>query len=114
MYRHEMRELKAKKDEDNRLKGIKESVTHIYRNAIMHAETKSEPSYTFHANEFQCNNIQDILSGLQGLFPDCTVKYAKMCNGNHGEQYDILTIDVKILPFLKNKPAFPCILIDWS
>lgn len=114
MYRHEMRELKVKKDEDNRLKGIKQSVTDIYRNAISHAETTTETSYTFYVYEFQINNIQDILSGLQGLFPDCTVKYAKMCNGGNNTMIDILTLDETMLPFLKNKRVYPCILIDWS
>ena len=102
----ELRELKAKKDEDNRLKGIKQSVTEIYRNAISHAETKSESSYTFYANEFQTNNIQDILSGLQGLFPDCTVKYVK--------EYDILPFDETLLKLFNNRIVLHLIVIDWS
>ena len=109
-----MRELKAKKDEENRLKGIKHSVTEIYRNAISHAETKSETSYTFYANEFHSNNIQDILTGLQALFPDCTVKYAKMCIGRDGKHYDILTIDEKTLPFMNMRSVSHRIVIGWS
>jgi len=109
-----MRELKSKRDEENRLKGIKQSVTEIYTSAIRHAETKSEPSYYFYANEFHSNNIQEILSGLQALFPDCTVKYAKMGSGTDGKQYDILTIDEKTLPFMNMRSVSHRIVIGWS
>jgi len=110
----ELRELKVKKDEENRLKAIKQAVTEIYRNAISHAQTKSEPSYTFYTNEFQSNNIQEILSGLIGLFPDCTVEYAKMCYGIDGKEYDILTIDEKTLPFMNMRSVSHRIVIGWS
>jgi hypothetical protein len=128
-----MQMLKAKKDEMIRVETVKGIINVIYTNAIQAAETKGHTSYSLDIDQyknrrrtnivnddsnteykFYKDNMDEILSGLQKLFPGCTVKLANMCTGNDGKRYDISTMDEKMLPFINQKNAFECIVVDWS
>ena len=137
-----MRALKPKKDEENRIESVKKSVERVYSHAISAAEKSTDTSYSFDIDphqtrmrphqtvmkmrpnqfndtvgleyKFYKDNMEDILSGLQKLFPGCSVKLVNMCTGNDGKRYDISTMDEKMLPFINKQNAFECIVVDWS
>jgi len=131
-----MQMLKAKKDEMIRVETVKGIINVIYTNAIQAAETKGHTFYSLdidpchmkeymnHSGQFKDrasleykfykDNMDEILSGLQKLFPGSTVKLSNMCTGNDGKRYDISTMDEKMLPFINQKNAFECIVVDWS
>ena len=66
------------------------------------------------SDPFYLENMPDILSGLQELFPDCTVSHTLLCKGTDGKFYDISTLDEKILPFVNRALDQSFIVIDWS
>jgi hypothetical protein len=132
-----MQTLKASKDEELRIDGVKSSIARIYHEAVRQATTSTSTSYSLdidpqqirqrilpmnapmnaHMNseyKFYKDNMEEILSGLQSLFPGCTVKFSKMCTGNDGKRHDISTIDEKMLPFINQRNTFECIVVDWS
>jgi hypothetical protein len=117
--RDEMRGLKAKKDEENRLREINDAVKEIYHNAIRNAEQTSDSSFKFPIRHPSYEkNITDILSGLQVLFPECVVEYKNLCQGLDGNWYDISLIDDIMKQFIDiNKNRIQTqknIIIDWS
>lgn len=118
MSRDEMRGMKAKRDEEMRIESIIKSVESIYRSAINVAKTSTNTNYSLDMHksyyQFYEDNMEEILSGLKDLFPDCTVKLAKMCTGNDGKRYDISTMDEKMLPFINQRQTVECIVVDWS
>lgn len=63
-------------------------------------------------------NIEDILSHLRSLFPDCLVEYKKvsLAMGIDKKEYDISTLDEKIRPFINVNASWTneYITIDWS
>ena len=121
--RDEMRGLKAKKDEENRLREINNIVNEIYRKTIETAERTSDLSlkYPIQHPTYE-KNITDILSALQVLFPECLVEYKNQCLGLDGKWYDISLIDEMMEQFinLKNNKkgssiqTHKYIVIDWS
>lgn len=117
MSREIMQTLKATKEEELRIEKVKRSVTRIYQEAIQKAMTSTSTSYSLHLGQeyqFYKDNMEEILTKLQSLFPGCSVKLSKMCMGNDRKPYDISTIDEKMLPFINQNNAFECIVVDWS
>jgi len=121
--RDEMRGLKAKKDEENRLREINEAVKDIYDKTIQNAEQSSDLSFKYQIRfPTYEKNIIDILSALQVLFPECLVEYKNQCLGLDGKWYDISLIDEMMKQFinLKNNKkgssiqTHKYIVIDWS
>lgn len=120
MFRHEMRGLKAKKHEEKHLQNIKQTVIQIYETAIDVAESLGHTSYNFcidpvYANvdySFYRNNMEEILSQLQALFPDCYVTHTMMTTGKDGKMYDISKMESAARQFLTESKE--CIVIDWS
>jgi hypothetical protein len=66
------------------------------------------------SDPFYIENMPDILSGLQELFPGCTISHSIMCQGTDGKLYDISTLDEKVLPFVNRALYQSFIVIDWS
>ena len=126
MSRDTMRGLKAKVEEDMRLQSIRNIIDGIYSQAVAAAKTKAETSYrtevpktprqfrSLGSNPFYIENMADILSGLQALFPDCTVSHTLLSQGTDGKFYDISTLDEKVLPFVNRALDQSFIVIDWS
>jgi len=117
--RDEMRGLKAKKDEENRLRGINILVNNIYNRTIQTAQQTSELSFKYPIQDnTHENNITDILSALQLLFPECLVEYKNLCQGLDGKWYDISLIDDMMKQFINMKNSHiqtqKNIVIDWS
>ena len=118
--RDEMRGLKAKKDEENRLREINSIVKEIYNMTIRNAEQTSDLSFKYPIQHPAYEkNITDILSALQLLFPECLVEYKNLCQGLDGKWYDISLIDDMMKQFInmtKNShiQTQKNIVIDWS
>ena len=127
-----LRGLKIKRDEEKRIEKVKNCVRRIYEQAILAAETSTGTMYSLDIDpqqtrrrmnnindynieyQFYKDNIEEILSDLQTLFPDCAVKLAKMCSGKDRKRYDISTMDEKMLSLIFQHEIFECIVIDWS
>ena len=117
--RDEMRGLKAKKDEESRLREINSIVNEIYTRTILTAQQTSELSFKYPIQDSTREKyITDILSALQVLFPDCLVEYKNQCQGLDGKWYDISLIDETMKQFIdikKNRiQTQKNIIIDWS
>ena len=117
--RDEMRGLKAKKDEENRLREINSIVKEIYNMTIRNAEQTSDLSFKYPIQHPTYEkNITDILSALQVLFPECLIEYKNQCQGLDGKWYDISLIDDLMQTFIDIKKNHiqtqKNIIIDWS
>ena len=117
--RDEMRSLKAKKDEESRLREINDTVNNIYNRTIQTAQYTSELSYKYPIqNPAHEKYVTDILSALQLLFPECLVEYKNQCRGLDGKWYDISLIDDTMKQFIDMKNSHiqtqKNIIIDWS
>jgi len=131
--REEMRSLKAKNDERIKNTQIDTIVSMIYSGAVSYATTKSDCIYRWpYSNQqtFGCvsghhityqvllDNMEEILKRLQGLFPDSLIETKKvsMARGRDGKDYDISTLDEKLLPFVdvRGRITSDNIVIDWS
>jgi hypothetical protein len=122
MSRDEMRHLKAQADEAARVQLVEQHVRSMYHLAIQIARSSTKTQYIYdvgqhsHVSPFISNNIDDILCGLQDLFPDCSVEFKSvtMAMGPDRQIHDISTLDEKALIFIGNRQVKQCIIIDWS
>ena len=68
--------------------------------------------------EYIVKNVDEILSRLRSLFPECSVEYKKvsMAMGRDGKEYDISNLDDKLRPFIDTARAQikEYIVIDWT
>lgn len=131
--RYTMRGLKARKDEDIRIEMLNNYVKSIYEQAILMAETTTNTTYSLdidpedtykriqNINDPRCSqykfykdNMEEILSSLKVLFPDCSVKLANMCSGKDRKRYDISLMDEKVRSFINMHEVFECIVVDWT
>ena len=132
LSREHMRTLKKQKDEENRIKLLTHFITFIYHNAVKTGEKSDEPRYQYAleynpkniskraiekpviSSDFIRANITDILSGLQSLFPGCSVEHTILTRGHDGKMYDILKMDKNVLQFINIAQTAEYIVIDWS
>jgi len=126
MTRDEMRSLKARTDEENRLRKVEQNVKIMHGFIIQTAKTSTKTQWRaeFHNGDggqaldgkFIITNVDDILRGLQSLFPDCSVEFKSvtMAMGPDRQMHDISTLDEKALMFIGNRQVKQCITIDWS
>jgi hypothetical protein len=143
--RENMRTLKLQKDEEGHQRKLEEVVRNIYATAVGFAERTAEITYRFAiqngyqqnicipstipsnhyqsiqfqiTKEFIVGNMDEILSRLRSLFPDCSVEYKKvsMAMGRDGKEYDISNLDEKLRPFIDTSRAQTkeYIIIDWT
>lgn len=142
--RENMRSLKSQKDEEGRQRKLEKFVKDIYTGAVRFAEEKDETTYRFlfgnnYANyggvqipsiipnnplnyqitkEYILGNMDDIITRLRSLFPECSVEYKKlsMVLGRDGKEHDISNLDEKLRPFIDTQRAVTneYIVIDWS
>jgi hypothetical protein len=143
-----MRSFKAEKDWGIKNMKIDSIVKKIYEEAVWFAETDKSTIYNHNLGDrnniyhsykpYYINvpsrvskqqnvlvtkgdiieNMEEILSGLRILFPDCSVDYKKvsMATGRDGKEYDISVLDDKLRPFIDVNRAkiTENIVIDWS
>ena len=142
--RENMRTLKSQKDDEGHQRKLEEVVRNIYASSVSFAERNAEKTYRlaiqngYQANvsipstipsnhlhillqitkEFIVGNMEEILTRLRILFPECSVEYKKvsMARGRDGKDYDISNLDEKLRPFIDTTRAQTneYIVIDWS
>ena len=117
--RDAMRKLKAKTDEKKRLMHVEQYISSMYNQAVRAAKTSTETKWNYatdHRGEFIVTNIDDILSGLRYLFPNCSVEFKSVTTsrGHDGKMHDVSKLDPKALSFLGTVVKNQCIVIDWS
>ena len=131
--RYNMRVLKAKVDEEARLKRVDSIVRGIYTQAVgaaqkgetsfkmeipktnqMRTDTNNRQYNVYASDPFYIVNMRDILSSLQELFPACTVSNSTLSKGTDGNFYDISSLDEKVLPFINRALDQSFIVVDWS
>jgi len=118
MSRNAMQMLKAQRDEENRIREVNLIVQTIYTHAVNTATTTTYKTYQ-HAVQSSGNiintNIGDVISGLQALFPDCTVERTHLTLAQDGKMYDMSKMDPSVLPFITiRSQSQEYIVIDWS
>jgi len=124
-----MQSLKAKKDEEKRLKNeeerlisIKRIVQDIYTKAINTAGQTTNTSFKYEIpnilnapyNTSIIANMKEIIGELETLFPDCSVKHTQMAQGRDGKLYDLSSIDEKLRPLMNVNRTVEGIVVDWS
>ena len=121
MPRDEMRSLKAKDDEIARIYQVEANVRSIYQSAVQLARTSTKTQYIYTITSYReipfiVTNMDDILSRLRILFPDCSVQFTsiKMAMGSDRQMHDISNLDPKAIPFIGQVQIKECISIDWS
>ena len=116
MMRSKLSGLKAERDEEMRCQQIQRIIHIIYNSVINLASTSTNTSYKkeLELTPFIITNMQDILSELRVIFPDCLVKNTLCARGNDGQIYDISKIDEKMLAFINKQQSAEYIVVDWS
>jgi hypothetical protein len=128
--RESLRGLKAQREEEERLRQISVTVNHIYNSAVQTASMKGETSYKHEIprllgdNRFRVNrtltsdiyetSMGEIISELQSLFPDCSVKHTTLTMGQDGKMYDVSEMAASVLPFINKQQSKEYIVVDWS
>jgi hypothetical protein len=131
--RDTLRNLKNKIHEEMRIQEVNHCISQVYSAIIQKAKTSTETSYYYMLPsfpvskathlpvphpEFHRENIEDILHGLRTLFPDCSVEYSTLTQGQDGKLYDISKMDEKVMQFAFHpsymKRTQEYIVIDWS
>jgi len=119
--RESLQGLRAKKIEESRIFKLKQIVNQIYVNVTSTAGSSLESKYMFPASSIGRENdvlyeknLTDIISGLQTLFPECSVKYVSLIQGSDGKMHDISNIEKNVLPFVNINNQIKYIVVDWS
>jgi len=124
-----MQALKAKKDEEKRLKDeeerltrIRQVVQHIYTQAINTAGQTTNTSFKYeipniHNAPYNISiiaNMKEIIGELETLFPGCSVKHTQMAQGRDGKLYDLSSVDENLRPLMNVNRTVEGIVVDWS
>ena len=141
--RQTMRGLKANKDEEAHIMKINLVVKQLYEETVRFAEINEETQYKINMNnrayshiqlpsnsnslnhhnlhitrEYVTEHMEEILTHLRSLFPECSVEYKKvtLARGKDGKEYDVTTMDDKLRVFIDMRIARTeeCIVIDWT
>jgi hypothetical protein len=81
---------------------------------VLYRGNKNIPYYQDAPDPFHIKNMNDILAGLQELFPGCSVSHTLLCQGKDGKMYDVAKLDESVLPFVDRALDQSYIVIDWS
>jgi hypothetical protein len=140
--RNAMRGLKEQKDEEAHIMKINSLVKQFYEETVRTAERSQETVYKININrgyypiklpsnsnslyyhdldiprQYVTEHMEEILTHLRSLFPDCVVEYKKvtLARSRDGKEYDISTADNTIRPFIHihQSRTEECIVVDWS
>jgi hypothetical protein len=137
-----MRGLKEQKDEEAHIMKINSVVKQLYEETVRTAERSQETLYKININrgyyhiklpsnsnslyyhdldiprQYVTEHMEEILTHLRSLFPDCVVEYKKvtLARSRDGKEYDVTTMDDKLRAFIDVRQARTeeCIVVDWS
>jgi hypothetical protein len=122
--RDELRGLYAKKQEEERVRKVREIVNSIYSQVINQASRSADTTFSHHfmsahlpfmsahlpgiPSDFYSPNMLDIVAGLQELFPDSTITL-RVHNGTMSS-----TLDPKFISLLDPGQQIQVLVIDWT
>ena len=117
--------LKAKTDEETRMKNVQQYAQHIYQQVKQTATTTTQTRYEQQVQPDNGNphaygyfntrySMPDILDRLRSMFPDSKVEFKSLSRGQNGKMYDVADIDERMKPFIDNRFNQDFIVIDWS
>ena len=117
----EIRELKKKEDEINRLNAIKHLLKRIYDEVIKNAKLSTETQYkahllnfiSFRNEKFILDNSNEIIIGLQHMFKNCNIKLRTFSFIN-GKLCDITDFPEDARKSFDEKNHQTWVVIDWS
>jgi hypothetical protein len=141
--REKMRAFKANKDEEAHILKIHSIVKQLYEETVRFAERNEETIYkinmsnrgyyhiklpsnsnsSYHHDlhipmEYVREHMEEILTHLRNLFPDCVVEYKKvtLARSRDGKEYDVTTMDDKLRAFIdvRQSRTEEYIMIDWT
>ena len=131
--RERLQQMKAEQDEKDRqekekrrVKEVQRIIADVYSSVTWAAKSKAETSYTYaivnyDEKEFLLDkgNMEDVINGLQAVFPDCPVKYVEYGRGIDGRLYemhdDTYTMCSAFAISQLNRMSLEArIIIDWS
>jgi hypothetical protein len=122
--RDSMRLLKSETDKENHINRLNEIIEYIYNGAVNTAKTSNKTSYYYstyrkdESEEFYMVNMFEIISTLQSLFPECSVRNTPMIIGRDGSLQDMSKMDKMFINFyIRNNydnRMHEYIVIDWS
>ena len=128
----EMSDLKQKKKEKERLSILKRLLKLIYDATVNYGEKSVGTRYIYKAivpfcqhNEFYNHNetfikdnLNDIMAGLEHLFPDCDIQYKLYSANSKGNMHDITGLDEVHKMFVHLLSEGTCLesrfIIDWT
>jgi hypothetical protein len=117
----EMREMKNKEDEINRLNILDKLLKGIYYKVVRNAKISAETQYkgrlldfTSLLNEkFINDNRNEIIIGLQHLFKNCDIKLRTFSQANN-VMHDITDLPEEEMKYFNEKYHQTWVIIDWS
>jgi len=122
--RQQLLDMKAKKEEDERIFRLNELIKMIYEHCLHVANKTSETYYHYpipryiknfeSPDPFYIKNMDTIIDNLKKLFPDSIVKHALMAKDKNNTLYDISNIDNKTLAIIDVALNESYIIIDWT
>lgn len=115
LSREDLQGLRAKREEESRLRFVRNAVTIVYNGVVSKAE-KGETSYTFPltklGTDFFGETISDILVEIRSLFPRCCVTCTKLYPTKEKERGPKITTFANFMELSLKGDLY--IVIDWS
>jgi DNA topoisomerase VI subunit A len=114
--RNELQSMKSVFDEEKRKQKLQSILTNIYRQVKDNASTTTRNKYYATINQdmlFIKQNIDEIMSELQRLFPDSRVTFSKVKHTREG-YVEVSEAEERMLELMNQKNTEPAIVIDWS
>ena len=115
---HELRNLKKKKLEEQRIKEINRVTQRLRFQVIDHAEKSDNHKFSTDmkilcTKEFFYENKTDIIKGLQQYFPDSFIE-AKVYGRLNNTMVDISKLEENVKKLIDVKFNQPYIIVNWS
>ena len=128
----EMGVLKQKKKEKERLSTLKRLLKLIYDATLNYGEKSIGTRYIYksivpfcqhnefynHNETFIKDNLNDIMTGLERLFPDCDIEYKLYSSNRKGNMHDITDLDTThklLVHYLSDGTCLESrFIIDWT
>jgi len=112
LSREDLQGLRAKREEESRLRFIRQAVTIVYNGVVSKAE-KGETSYTLPlmklGTDFFGESIGEILEQLRTLFPRCCITCKKLFPKDRGPKVTTFANFMEL-----NLRGDLYIVVDWS
>jgi len=115
---HELRNLKKKKLEEQRIIKINQVTQSLRFQVVDHAEKSDNHKFSTDmkhlcTKEFFCENKTDIIKGLQEMFPDAFIE-AKVYGRLNNTMVDVSKLEDNVKKLIDVKFNQPYLVVNWS